>query len=139
VTAYGMPRHRHLAEIEEQLSLAAGSTVIVQFTPHLVPMSRGIATTITVPALETGSDAVYQTWQETYADCPFIRLLPSGQAPDTRHVTGTNRADFSAVYDSRTGNLVITSAIDNLIKGAGGQAVQIFNLLAGLPETAGLP
>jgi len=134
---YGMPRHRHLSEIEEQLGAAASSEVIVQFSPHLAPMSRGIATTIIARAKGT-LDAVYSTWNEAYADKPFVSVLPSGTFPDTKHVTGTNRADISAVYDPRTGNFVITSVIDNLLKGASGQAVQILNLKFGFEETAGL-
>ncbi len=136
--AYGIPRHRHLSEIEEQLGEAAGGPVVVQFTPHLAPMKCGIATTIVVPAGETSLDAVYECWHEVFADKPFVQVLPSGRTPDTRHVTGTNRIDMSAVYDERTGNFVITTAEDNLMKGAGGQAVQIMNLWCGFGETDGL-
>ncbi|MEO0793916.1 MAG: N-acetyl-gamma-glutamyl-phosphate reductase [Verrucomicrobiota bacterium] len=136
--AYGVPKHRHLSEIEEQLSTAQGSQIIVQFSPHLVPMKRGIASTIVVKAKQAGIDSIYSAWESAYADRPFIGILPSGKTPDTAHVTGTNRVDLSAVYDERTGNLVITSAEDNLLKGASGQAVQIMNLWLGFPETAGL-
>ena len=83
-------------------------------------------------------ESLYAAWRRAYEGRPFIQLLPSGETPDTAHVTGTNRVDLSAVHDPRTGNFVITSAIDNLIKGASGQAVQIMNLWLGLPETAGL-
>ncbi|MDR1497476.1 MAG: N-acetyl-gamma-glutamyl-phosphate reductase [Puniceicoccales bacterium] len=137
-TAYGIPRHRHLSEIEENLSAAAGAPVVVQFNPHLAPMRRGIATTITLPAPGVSIDQVYAAWRTAYAGRRFVGVLPSGQYPDTAHVAGTNRADISAIADPRTGNLVITSAIDNLVKGAGGQAVQIMNLLAGFDETEGL-
>jgi len=137
--AYGLLRHRHLAEIEEQLALHCGGKVIIQFNPHLAPMRRGIATTITVPAAPGATEEkLYAAWRRAYAGRPFIQLLPSGETPDTAHVTGTNRVDMSAVLDPRTGNFVITSAIDNLLKGASGQAVQIMNLWCGFPETAGL-
>lgn len=145
--AYGLGKHRHLAEIEEQLSLRAaaatgansGGKVVVQFNPHLAPMRRGIITTITAPAASGATiDAVYAAWQKAYAGRPFVSILPSGETPDSAHVTGTNRVDISAVHDARTGNFVITSALDNLVKGASGQAVQIMNLWAGFPENAGL-
>ncbi len=137
--AYGMPRHRHLSEIEEQLGIAAGQPVIIQFCPHLAPMRRGIASTILARLAEgrTAEDA-YAAWESTFGGAPFINLLPSGQNPDTAHVTRTNRLDLSAVADPRTGNLIVTSAIDNLLKGASGQAVQIMNRWFNLPETAGL-
>jgi N-acetyl-gamma-glutamyl-phosphate reductase len=134
---YGMPKHRHLSEIEEQLSRAAFADCVVQFNPHLAPMSRGIATTIVVSA-SSSLENVYSTWEATYADKPFVSILPSGTYPDTKQVTGTNRADLSAVHDLRTGNFVITSVIDNLLKGASGQAVQLLNLKFGFDETAGL-
>jgi N-acetyl-gamma-glutamyl-phosphate reductase len=137
--AYGLVKHRHLAEIEEQLSLHSGAKTVIQFNPHLAPMRRGIATTITVPAAPGATiEKLYAAWRRAYEGRPFIQLLPGGETPDTGHVTGTNRVDMSAVLDPRTGNFVITSAIDNLIKGASGQAVQIMNLWCGFPETAGL-
>jgi N-acetyl-gamma-glutamyl-phosphate reductase len=134
--AYGIPKHRHLSEVEEQLSLAAGKPTVVQFNPHLVPMKRGIVTTITVQGqnLET----LYKSWERAYAHCPFIHILDSGTFPDSAHVIGSNALDMSAVYDIRTGNFVITSAEDNLMKGASGQAVQIMNLWLGFEETCGL-
>ncbi len=135
---YGMPKHRHLSEIEENLSAAAGAPVIVQFNPHLAPMKRGMATTITVPAKGVTADQVRAIWEKSYAGKPFVGILPAGKFADSAHVSWTNRADIAVVSDPRTGNLVITSAIDNLIKGAGGQAVQILNLLCGFKETDGL-
>ena len=135
--AYGLPKHRHLSEIEEQLEKAAFADCIVQFNPHLAPMNRGISTTIVAKA-KAGIEQLYTTWNKAYADKPFVSVLPSGTFPDTKHVSGTNRADISAVYDSRTDNFVITSVIDNLVKGASGQAVQIMNLKFGFEETAGL-
>ena len=137
--AYGLVRHRHLAEIEEQLALLTGAPTVIQFNPHLAPMRRGIATTITVPAAPGATiETLYAAWRQAYDGRPFIQLLPAGETPDTAYVTGTNRVDLAAVHDPRTGNFVITSAIDNLVKGASGQAVQIMNLWCGFPETAGL-
>jgi N-acetyl-gamma-glutamyl-phosphate reductase len=140
IKAYGIPRHRHLSEIEEQLTLASGkdAPVVVQFNPHLAPLTRGIATTITVPANGLDIDSLYAAWHDAYANTPFVSVLPSGSFPDTRHVANTNRADISATIDARTGNCIITSAIDNLLKGASGQAVQILNLKYGFAETDGL-
>ncbi|MEX0323364.1 MAG: N-acetyl-gamma-glutamyl-phosphate reductase [Puniceicoccaceae bacterium] len=135
--AYGLGTHRHLSEIEEQLSAAAGKEITVQFTPHLIPLMRGIGTTIVLPSTAS-IDEVYAAWEEAYAGKQGIRILPSGKAPDTRNVTGRNRVDISAFVDERTGNLLITSAIDNLMKGASGQAVQIMNLKMGWPEFTGL-
>jgi N-acetyl-gamma-glutamyl-phosphate reductase len=137
--AYGLAKHRHLAEIEEQLALHTGAKTIVQFNPHLAPMRRGIATTITVPAAPGGTiEKLYAAWNKAYANRPFVQILPTGETPDTAHVVGTNRVDLSAVHDPRTGNFVITAAEDNLMKGASGQAVQIMNLWCGFEETSGL-
>jgi N-acetyl-gamma-glutamyl-phosphate reductase len=138
IKAYGIPGHRHIAEIEEQFGAAAGQPVVVQFNPHLAPMHRGIATTIVVPAAGVTAAQVEAVWQQAYAGRPFVSVLKSGDFPDTAHVAGTNRVAMSAVADARTGNLIITSVIDNLMKGAGGQAVQALNLLMGWSETAGL-
>jgi N-acetyl-gamma-glutamyl-phosphate reductase len=137
--AYGVVKHRHLAEIEEQLGRAHGSPVVIQFTPHLAPMRRGIATT-TVARLREGIaiEEIYATWRRIFADRAFVHLLQPGATPDTKDVNGTNRIDLSAAHDPRTGNLVITSAEDNLMKGGSGQAVQIMNIWFGLPETEGL-
>lgn len=137
--AYGLVKHRHLAEVEEQLASFAGAPIAIQFNPHLAPMRRGIATTITVPAASGATiDDVYATWRTHYGQSPFVQILPSGETPDTAHVAGTNRIDISAIFDPRTKNFVITSAEDNLMKGASGQAIQIMNLWFNLPETAGL-
>ncbi|MCW5548297.1 MAG: N-acetyl-gamma-glutamyl-phosphate reductase [Opitutaceae bacterium] len=138
IKAYGLTKHRHLAEMEEQLAHFSGAPIAIQFNPHLVPMRRGIATTITVPAAKPSIETLYDAWRTAYAGSPFVQLLPAGETPDTAHVVGTNRVDMSAVLDARTGNFVITSAEDNLMKGASGQAVQIMNLWCGFPETAGL-
>jgi len=136
--AYGIPKHRHLSEIEEQLGQAGQGEVIIQFNPHLAPMNRGIATTITVPAGDSTIDDLYDAWNAAYADRPFICLLPPETRPETKYVSGTNRVDMSAVKDPRTGNFVITSAVDNLVKGLAGQAVQIMNLWQGWNKTEGL-
>jgi len=102
-------------------------------------MRRGIATTITVPVTPgTTIEAVYACWKRAYGTAPFVHILPSGETPDTAHVEGTNRIDISAVIDPRTGNLIATSAEDNLVKGTSGQAVQTMNLWYGWDETAGL-
>jgi N-acetyl-gamma-glutamyl-phosphate reductase len=138
IKAYGIPGHRHIAEIEEQFGVAAGQPVVVQFNPHLAPMHRGIATTIVVPAAGVNAAQVEAVWQQAYAGRPFVSVLKSGDFPDTAHVANTNRVAMSVVADARTGNLIITSVIDNLLKGAGGQAVQALNLLMGWSETAGL-
>ena len=138
IKAYGIPGHRHIAEIEEQFGVAAGQLVVVQFNPHLAPMHRGIATTIVVPAVGVTAAQVEAVWQQAYAGRPFVSVLKSGDFPDTAHVANTNRVAMSVVADGRTGNLIITSVIDNLLKGAGGQAVQALNLLMGWSETAGL-
>ncbi len=136
--AYGIPKHRHLSEIEEQLSSAANAKVVIQFNPHLAPMRRGIATTIVARAQAKDVEAVYAAWHKAYANQPFVQILPPGQTPDTALVTGTNRIDLAAAFDPRTGNFILTSAEDNLLKGASGQAVQILNLVAGWPVTDGL-
>lgn len=137
--AYGLVKHRHLAEIEEQLAMFAGTPIVVQFNPHLAPMRRGIATTITVPAAPGATlDAVLAAWKSAYGGRPFVSVLPAGETPDTAHTVGTNRIDLGAAHDPRTGNFILTSAEDNLVKGASGQAVQIMNLWCGFPEAAGL-
>lgn len=137
--AYGIPKHRHLAEIEEQFSKAAGVDTVINFIPHLAPITRGIIATTVVPAAEGKTlDDLYAAWQEAYAGKPFVSVLKSGVNAEALRVAHTNRCDISAVYDARTNNFIITSALDNLIKGAGGQGVQIMNLIYGYPEEAGL-
>ena len=137
--AYNLVKHRHLAEIEEQLALRTGAPVIIQFNPHLVPMRRGIATTITIPAAKGATiESLYAAWTKAYGSARFVQILPTGETPDTAHTVGTNRVDMSAVFDPRTGNFLITSAEDNLMKGGSGQAVQIMNLWCGFEESAGL-
>ena len=139
VRAYGIPKHRHLSEIEQELSLAAGQPVRITFIPHLVPVNSGIATTITA-SLRAGVDpaAVGTALESAYASTSFVRLLGPGGCADTKNVTRTNFIDIGWTHDARTGRILLSSAEDNLGKGAGAQAVQSFNLIFGLPETAGL-
>ncbi len=136
--AYGLPRHRHLSEIEQELSLAAGKSLHISFAPHLAPVTRGIVSTIHANLVSGTSDAdVGRVLNVAYESEYFVRLRP-GSFPDTKHVVKTNFCDISFRTDTRTGRVVLCSAIDNLGKGAGLQAVQSFNLMAGLPETCGL-
>lgn len=135
--AYGLPKHRHLSEIEQELSIAAKSRVVISFVPHLAPMTRGIHTTIfTRTAPGVSAEAILPALEEAYRTEPFVRV--SKNLPDTKNVTGTNFCDISVRFDDRSGRLILLSAEDNLVKGAAGQAVQNFNLMAGLEETAGL-
>lgn len=137
--AYGVPKHRHLSEIEQELSLAAGQTVTISFIPHLIPVNSGIVTTTTVKLAENVSAEQISTALETaYADQPFVRLLGRGKPADTKMVTRTNFIDIGFEVDPRTNRLILMSAEDNLGKGAGGQAVQSFNLMHGLQPTTGL-
>jgi N-acetyl-gamma-glutamyl-phosphate reductase len=137
--AYGLPRHRHLAEIEQELTAAAGEQVTISFTPHLIPVNRGIHTTI-YAALRPGVDAaqVGAALEEGYAAERFIRLLAPPLLPDTKTVTHTNFLDIAWRHDPRTGRLIVLSAEDNLVKGAAGQAVQCLNIMCGWPEEMGL-
>lgn len=140
LTPYGLVNHRHLSEIEEQLGNAFGQEVIIQFTPHLAPLRRGILSTMVVPNSQGTAPAdIREAWKKTFHACPFIHILPEGKLPDTATVAGTNRVDLAVAADPRTENLIITSALDNVVKGAGGQALQILNHLQNWPETTGLP
>jgi N-acetyl-gamma-glutamyl-phosphate reductase len=147
VRPYGVPKHRHLSEIEEQLSLAAGTNVVIQFTPHLIPVNRGILTTLYLAPEEHFNDAasanrlgekIAACYAQAYGNEPFLRLLEGKALPDTKNVVGTNVCEIAWRLDSRTGRLIVMSAEDNLVKGASGQAVQCMNILCGFPETAGL-
>lgn len=135
--AYGLPKHRHLSEVEQELSIAAGRSVVITFVPHLAPMTRGIHTT-TFAKLAPGVtlDQVTSALQVAYAEETFVRF--SQALPDTKYVTGTNFCDIAVRFDERARRLILLSAEDNLVKGAAGQAVQNFNLMAGFPETEGL-
>ena len=145
--AYGVPKHRHLSEIEQELSVAAGTAVTIQFTPHLIPVNRGILTTqYLAPAEKFSTDAEARTLGERIAACyceayghePFVRLLEGKSLPDTKNVVGTNAIEIAWRLDIRTGRLLVLSAQDNIVKGASGQAVQSMNIRCGFPETAGL-
>jgi len=139
VRAYSVPKHRHLSEIEQELTIAAGESVRISFTPVLMPVTVGICSTTyaTVRGGATGADLGHAL-QAAYAQAPFVRLLGEGCAPDTKNVARTNFIDIGWAHDERTGRFTLMSAEDNLVKGASGQAVQSFNLMVGLPETAGL-
>jgi N-acetyl-gamma-glutamyl-phosphate reductase len=137
--AYGVPKHRHLSEIEQELTLAAGEKVTISFLPHLIPVNSGICTTITAKLREGVSpDAIGAALEQAYADATFVRLLGRGGCADTKNVTRTNFIDIGWQYDPRTGRVILMSAEDNLGKGAGGQAVQCFNLMFGCGEIDGL-
>ncbi len=137
--AYGVASHRHTPEIEQELSKAAGETITLSFTPHLLPIGRGILTT-SYAKLNAGVTAqdVQAAFETAYGNEFFIRLLGQGGCPATKHVRGSNFVDIGWQLDPRTGRVIVMSAIDNLVKGAAGQAVQNLNVMFGLPETAGL-
>ena len=133
--AYGVAHHRHMGELDQELSLAAGVPVAPSFTPHLLPMSRGMMATI----YATGdADAVHKVLHDTYAAAPFVQVLPLGKTPATQHVRGSNLCHIGVVADRAPGRVIIVSVLDNLMKGASGQALQNANLMLGLPETEGL-
>jgi N-acetyl-gamma-glutamyl-phosphate reductase len=147
VRPYGVPKHRHLSEIEQELSLAADANVTIQFTPHLIPVNRGILTTLyLVPEkhfkdakeMESLGQKIATCYQSAYGNEPFVRLLDDKNLPDTKNVVGTNVIEIAWRLDPRTGRLIVMSALDNIVKGASGQAVQSMNILCGFPETAGL-
>jgi N-acetyl-gamma-glutamyl-phosphate reductase len=131
--------HRHIPEIEQNLSSLAGSPVKVSFTPHLLPVSRGILSTIYVNlSREATLDEIHELYDRMYGGEPFVRLLDPGVLPATQQVRGSNYCDISVSLDERTGRLIIVAAIDNIVKGASGQAVQNMNLMCGFDEAAGL-
>lgn len=139
VRPYGLPRHRHNAEMNQELSLAAGKTVAVTFVPHLLPMVRGILATCYAVATPKGThEAVAQALRKHYGKEPFVRVCPDGLLPSTKHVQGSNCCDVAVSLDSAEGRVVAVAAIDNLVKGASGAAIQCFNLMMGHPEEEGL-
>ena len=147
VRPYGVPKHRHLSEMEQELSLAANQPVTIQFTPHLIPINRGILTTLYLAPAEHFASAdgmnhlakeITDCYAKAYGNEPFVRLLEGKALPDTKHVAGTNVIEIAWRLDPRTGRLIVMSAEDNLVKGASGQAVQSMNILCDFPETAGL-
>ena len=131
--------HRHTPEIEQELSLLAGEPLVITFTPHLVPMDRGILSTVyATPRKATTTEKLVRLYEAFYKGEPFVRVLPQGSLPSTAFVRGSNFCDIAPLVDQRTGRVIIVSAIDNLVKGASGQAVQNMNLVCGFPETMGL-
>jgi N-acetyl-gamma-glutamyl-phosphate reductase len=139
IKAYGVATHRHTPEIEEQLGYAAGEKVVLNFTPHLVPMNRGIlATEYAKLTKEVTYEEVKAIYDKYYAAEKFVRVLDKDQCPETKWVEGSNYVDIGFKIDERTGRIIMMGAIDNLVKGAAGQAVQNMNLLFGLPESEGL-
>ena len=139
IKAYGVAGHRHTPEIEEQLSYAAGKPVVISFTPHLVPMNRGILVTAYASLTkEVTWEEVRAAYDKYYKDEYFVRVLDKDVVPQTRWVEGSNFADVNFKIDPRTNRIVMMGAIDNMVKGAAGQAIQNMNLLFGLPENTGL-
>jgi N-acetyl-gamma-glutamyl-phosphate reductase len=147
VRPYGVPKHRHLSEIEQELSFAAGEPVKIQFTPHLIPVNRGILSTIyaapqkhfcNADEMNALATQITEAYRAAYANEPFVRLLEGKALPDTKNVVGTNMVEIAWRLDPRTGRLIVMSAEDNIVKGASGQAVQSMNIMCGYPETAGL-
>ena len=137
--AYGIASHRHTPEIEEQLSYASGEDVVINFTPHLVPMNRGIlATEYATLKKNVTYDEVRAVYDKYYKDEKFIRVLDKGVFPETKWVEGSNYVDINFKIDPRTNRIIMIGAIDNLVKGAAGQAVQNMNLMFGLDEAEGL-
>jgi N-acetyl-gamma-glutamyl-phosphate reductase len=139
VAPYAVGRHRHMPEIEQELGKAFGAPVTISFTPHLVPMNRGELETIAVELADGRTVADLRSrLAERYADEPFVHLLPEGVAPATRMVRGSNHMVVNVFADRIPGRALVIAAIDNLVKGSSGQAIQNFNLMFGLPETLGL-
>lgn len=137
--AYSVAVHRHTPEIEQELSRLAGQSLCVSFTPHLAPITRGILSTIYVrphhPLPDKEALAIYRGF---YREAPFVRVLPEGRLPDTKYVYGSNFCDIGLRFDPRTERLVVLTAIDNLVKGASGQAIQCMNIQSGFEERKGL-
>jgi N-acetyl-gamma-glutamyl-phosphate reductase len=139
IHAYGVGHHRHMAELDQEFSLAAGRDVVVTFTPHLVPMNRGILSTIYVRGLGGNRpEDLHAMLLKHYVNEPFVHVLPFGSMPQTRHVRGSNLTFIGVTRDRVAGRAIIVAALDNLVKGASGQAVQNMNLVLGFPEAMGL-
>lgn len=139
IKAYGITNHRHTPEIEDQLSYASGETVTINFTPHLVPMNRGILTTSYATLKQSMTpEEVRAVYQKYYGQEYFVRVLDPNVYPETRWVEGSNFVDVNFKIDERTGRIIMLGAIDNVVKGAAGQAVQNMNLMFGLEENTGL-
>lgn len=141
IEAYAVTTHRHMGEIEYQLSRVAGKDLTVTFVPHLVPMNRGILATIYAKIKDQKSkikiNELTQLYKDFYKDEPFVRIFDD-KLPNTKYVAGTNYCDIAVQYNEVTGKIIVLSALDNLVKGAAGQAVQNMNLICGFPETTGL-
>ncbi|HHN81334.1 MAG TPA: N-acetyl-gamma-glutamyl-phosphate reductase [Methanomicrobia archaeon] len=139
IMAYAVGAHRHTPEIEQEVGLRAHGDVALNFTPHLTPMNRGILSTIYASAADgTSTAALRQAYDEDYGDEYFVRFLEEGAWPETRSVRATNFCDLQCTLDPRTGRVIIVSAIDNLVKGGAGQAIQNLNIIKGFDERAGL-
>jgi N-acetyl-gamma-glutamyl-phosphate reductase len=137
--AYGVGHHRHMAELDQEFSLAAGRDVVVTFTPHLVPMNRGIYSTIYVRGKRGRTpEELHEMLLKFYMKEPFVHILPFGEVPQSRHVRGSNMTFIGVTKDRIEGRAIIISTLDNLVKGASGQAIQNMNLVLGYPETMGL-
>jgi N-acetyl-gamma-glutamyl-phosphate reductase len=136
--AYGVGHHRHMAELDQEFSKAAGRKVVASFTPHLVPMNRGIFSTIYVRGQNASPEDHHAVLSKAYVKEPFVHVLPFGRMPHSRHVRGSNMTFIGVVKDRIAGRAIICSTLDNLTKGASGQAVQNMNLLLGLLETTGI-
>ncbi len=136
--AYGVGHHRHMSELDQEFSLAAGREVIVSFTPHLVPINRGILSTIYVRGLKASPEDLHALLLKAYASEPFVHVLPFRTMPQTRHVRGSNMTFIGIARDRIADRAIIVVALDNLTKGASGQAVQNMNVMLGFPETMGL-
>ncbi|MFN3657709.1 MAG: N-acetyl-gamma-glutamyl-phosphate reductase [Pseudolabrys sp.] len=137
--AYGVGHHRHMAELDQEFSAAAGRPVVVSFTPHLVPMNRGILSTIYVRGTQGRTpEQLHEILSKFYAQEPFVHVLPFGETPQTRHVRGSNMTFIGVAKDRIPGRAIVISALDNLVKGASGQAIQNMNLVMGWPETTGI-
>ena len=137
--AYGIASHRHTPEIEQELTGLADSTIRLNFTPHLLPVNRGILSTCYADLLEDKtSEELIELFQQRYVDEPFVRVMPGGELPNIAFVRGTNFCDIGCVSDQRTGRVIVVTAIDNLVKGAAGQAVQNMNIICDFHEALGL-
>ena len=137
--AYKIASHRHTPEIEQEISELCQKPVVISFTPHLLPMSRGILSTIYAKLNKSMTDGeIHELYNSFYKDEPFVRLCQTGTFPATQYVRGSNFCDLGFKVDERAGRIIVMAAIDNLVKGAAGQAVQNMNLMCGLPETKGL-
>ena len=139
IHAYGVGSHRHMGELDQEFSKVAGRSIVPSFTPHLTPMNRGIYATIYAKTMAgVGVDGVHRVLADFYKSEPFVHVLPLGQVPQSRFVKGSNMVIMGVVADRQPGRVIIIATLDNLVKGASGQAVQNMNVVMGFPETMGL-